>query len=338
MWTKRIFNRKQEAAAQPLFGEAFLRRLERLSFRTAPTLRGGLSGERRSKNLRPALDFSDHRPYTPGDDLRHIDWSAYSRHEELFVKLGEAPQSINVHILLDCSRSMVWAPSQSPETIERNLSVPHSAKWDSARRLAGALGYLGLAGGERVEIAPFAYTMGQSFGPTQGKRQSVALLNFVAQLSPAAVPDGNRAKSGLVKSMAGYARSHAQGGFLIIISDLLDTAVPAGTNGEWEELAEGLRYFPAPRWQVLVLHLLSEEELHPTLEGDFDLQDLETGQSLPFHLEESVLAQYRLRVRRWCGELQSACARRAATYARITAEWPFEQAVIPYLRQRGTFQ
>lgn len=338
MWTKNFFNRnKQDVAAQPIFDETFLRRLEQLSFRTAPTLRGGPSGERRSRNLRPALDFSDHRPYTSGDDLRHIDWNAYSRHEELFIKLGESPQNVNVHILIDSSRSMVWAPSQNIDTFERTLSEPKSTKWNSARRLAGALGYLGLAGGERIKITPFAYQMGSGFGPTQGKRQVIPLLNFITDLKPSSPPKSN-SKSGLVKSMAGYARRHPQGGLLILISDLLDTAAPVGTGGEWEELAEGLRYFPSPRWQVLVLHLLSEEEMHPTLEGDFDLQDLETGETLPFHLDEDVLAQYRLRARGWCSELQAACAKRAATYARVMAEWPFEKAVIPYLQRRGAVQ
>jgi uncharacterized protein (DUF58 family) len=328
--------RKQTETAVPPFGEAFLRRLERLSFRTVPTLRGGLAGERRSRNLRPALDFSDHRPYTHGDDLRHIDWNAYSRHEELFVKLGEASQSVNVHILLDCSRSMAWLPNQSANTVEKDSPLK-STKWLSALRLAGALGYLGLAGGERVKLTPFAGQMGEGFGPTRGKRRAVSLLEFIDSLTPTG-PARRGAESGLVNSLAGYARRHSYGGLLVLISDLLDTATPIGSEGEWEELAEGLRFFPAPRWQVLVLHLLSEAELQPTLLGDFDLQDMETGESLPCHLDELTIAQYRLRVRRWCAEVQSACSRRAATYARVVAEWPFEKAVVPYLRQRGAIQ
>ena len=103
-----IFDRKPKESSLPLFDEVFLHRLERLSFRTVPSLRGVMLGERRSRNLRPALDFSDHRPYVAGDDLRHVDWNAYGRHEELFVKLGEATQSVSVHILIDCSPSMNW--------------------------------------------------------------------------------------------------------------------------------------------------------------------------------------------------------------------------------------
>jgi hypothetical protein len=336
-----VFKRSQKQSTLPLFDENFLLRLERLSFRTAPTLRGARSGDRRSRDLRPALDFSDHRLYAPGDDWRYIDWHAYSRHEELFVKLGETTQSVNVHILLDCSRSMVWSPAQSVRDIESNLQNPRSNKWDSARRLAGALGYLGLAGGERLELTPFTHTLGDGFGPTRGKRQVIPLLRFLTTIRPAAGrQEGSRGVS-LVHNLADYARRYPRGGVLVIISDLLDTVTPFSSQGntpDWGELAEGLRHFPPPRWQVLVLHLLTEAELHPALAGDIDLQDMETGESLPFHLDEATLAQYRLRVRRWCAEVQSACAKRAATYARILAEWPMEQSVIPYLRRLRAIQ
>ncbi len=332
-----VFNRKSKTESAPLFDEIFLRRLERFSFRTARNLRAVRAGERRSARLHPALDFSDHRPYAPGDDWRYIDWNAYSRHEELFVKLGEMSQSVNVHILLDSSRSMLWSPSQSVQDFEDGLSNPKSYKWDRARRVAGALGYLGLAGGERLEVTSFAHGLGDSFGPIQGKRQSIPLLKFLTSIKPAPVRNGQH-DSGLVHSLRRYAHLHPQGGVLVIISDLLDTAMPSDSVGEWVELAEGLRYFPPPRWQVLVMHLLTEAEMSPKLEGDYDLRDLETAESLPFHLDEATLAQYRQRVQHWCTELQSVCAGRAATYARILAEWRFEKAVIPYLRQRGAIQ
>jgi uncharacterized protein (DUF58 family) len=330
----RLFNRPQESSL-PLFDEAFLRRLERLSFRTVPSLRGAMLGERRSRNLRPALDFSDHRPYTTGDDLRHIDWNAYARHEELFVKLGEATQSVNVHILLDCSHSMAWTPTHQAAVLGQ------VSKWDAARRLAGAMAYLGLASGERVKITPFVHQLGQGFGPTEGKRRIIAVLKFLSALhygnnesrgarlaGPA--PQPSALSPQLLDS---YARNHPSGGLLVLISDLFDTGA-----GDLVGLSDGLRHLATPRWQVLVLHLLTQEEIQPTLEGDLDLQDSETSESLPFHFDDHTLAQYRLRVRAWCAELQSACAGRGATYARILAEWPLEKAVIPFLRQRGVIQ
>lgn len=342
-----IFNRNRKPLTSlPLFDEAFLRRLERLNFRTVPALRGAMLGERRSRNLRPALDFSDHRPYTSGDDLRHVDWNAYARHEELFVKLGEATQSVSIHILLDRSRSMAWESTQQPDSASPGISrtgvTRGMGKWDAARRLVGALAYLGLAGGERIQITPFAATLGEGFGPTQGKRRVITTLQFLSEIAPSAPAGANGDQAGgLAHSLTTYARTHPGGGLLVLVSDLLDTAVPtvdAPALGGEGELAEGLRHLTPPRWQVLVMHLLTAEEMHPTLEGDFDFEDVETGQSLPFHLNEYVLTQYRLRVRRWCATLQSACAGRGATYSRILAEWPLEQKVIPYLRQRGVVQ
>ena len=335
-----IFKRKSKISPLPLFDEAFLRRMERLSYRTAPALRGGMVGERRSRNLRPALDFSDHRPYVSGDDLRHVDWYAYARHKDLFVKLGEATQRIDLHLLLDASRSMGWQPSDHFRTAaEANAGQLLASKWDMARRMAGALSYLGLASGERVKLTSFAASLEDGFGPVQGKRQVMPVLDYLSQLAPSLLGGVTDEVSGLATSLAAYARANPKGGLLLIISDLLDTAVDAaGQAGEAEILAAGLRHLPAPRWQVLVMHLLTQQELQPTLSGDFDLEDIETEESLPFRVDEPTLAQYRLRVRRWCATLQSACARRGATYSQILAEWPLEQKVIPYLRQRGLFQ
>jgi hypothetical protein len=339
-----IFKRKRKESTEPLFDEKFLRRLERLSFRAAPTLRGVMLGDQRSRNLRPALDFSDHRSYVPGDDLRHIDWHIYAHHEELFIKLGEASQSVNIHILLDCSRSMAWEPQSTSLTLENIISNPAGivtlgrkrSKWNVARRLAGALAYVALANSERVRITAFADALGESFGPIQGKKQVIGPLRFLSNLTPALPlePEDSRNESGLAESLTRYARGHAEGGLLVLISDLLDTfSVEEGNGGEG--LTEGLRYLTLPRWQVLVMHLLSNEEMQPTVEGDFDFEDIETTESLPFYIDRNILVEYRLRMRRWCTRLESICTREGTTYSRVMAEWPLEKKVLPYLRQRG---
>lgn len=339
-----IFNRRQKESAAPLFDEKFLRRLERLNFRTAPQLRGVTLGEQRSRKLRPSLDFSDHRPYTPGDDLRHIDWHIYAHHEELFVKLGESSQSINVHILLDASRSMAWEPhvASLPGSFENELDAMgrRRNKWNVARRLAGALAYLALSGGERVTITTFTNVLQDSCGPIQGKRQAIPALNFLASLQPQPPAQNGRHPTGLADSLTRYARGHSAGGMFILISDLMETVSTPSDAGDditagVEALTEGLRHFTLPRWQVQVMHLLSNQEVKPTFEGDFDFEDIETTENLPFYIDETTLSQYRLRIKRWCAALESACARQGTVYNRILTEWPLEQKVMPFLRQRG---
>jgi uncharacterized protein (DUF58 family) len=341
-----IFSRRQKESAAPLFDEKFLRRLERLNFRTAPQLRGNMLGEQRSRKLRPALDFSDHRPYTPGDDLRHIDWNIYAHHEELFVKLGESSQSINVHILVDASRSMAWEPNISSlsESSSGDLDAMgrQRSKWNVARRLAGALAYLALSGGERLTITTYTDTLGQSFGPAQGKQRTIPALNFLSSLQSAPPTQNGDQQVGLAESLTRYARGHSEGGMFILISDLMETVSSSADSDDVESgaqaLAEGLRHLTLPRWQVMVMHLLSKQEVKPTFEGDFEFEDIETTENLPFYIDQATLSQYRLRVKRWCAALESACARQGTVYSRILSEWPLEQKVIPFLRQRGVIR
>ncbi len=315
--------------------------MERLNFRTARILRGTMMGERASRKLRPSLDFSDHRPYASGDDFRYVDWQAYARHEDLFVKLGEAPQRINVHILLDASPSMAWAPSRdyirtsSQSASERRLQA---TKWDTARRVAGALAYLGLASGERISITSFADTLNETFGPTQGKRQVTPTLQYLSDLIPASLRgNADGTITGLAHSLNDYARLRMNGGLLVIISDLIDNK-PGKLVDSADALIEGLRHLIPPRWQVLVMHLMTTEEIQPSVMGDFDLQDIETDQFMPLHIDGDVLAQYSSRIEQWCAGLKAGCTRRGATYSRILAEWPLEKKVVPYLRQQGLLQ
>jgi len=303
MWFKGIFNRKTSAAPAALFDEAFLRRLERMSLQAQRTLRGHpAGGEHPSLNRLPAVIFSDHRPYSPGDDFRHIDWNAYAHHQEIVVKLGEVEQSVGVHVLLDVSRSMV-------------------PKLRAAQRLVAALGYLALAHNDRLSVVPFGAAPLPAFGPTQGKGRLIALLKFIDRLQP-------NQPTALVDALMAYACSHERGGLLVICSDLL---APEG-------LEQALRALPPPRWQTLVLHLLDRRELRPELSGPIELEDAETGQRLPLTLDAATLAAYRRNVAEWQERLAASCARRGATYAQVLAHWPLEQQVVPYLRARRILQ
>ncbi|MEI8305832.1 MAG: DUF58 domain-containing protein [Chloroflexales bacterium] len=316
MWFKTIFRRKggshrgqalQEKAPSlregPLFDEAFLRRMERMSLQAQRTLRGNpSSGEHPSRHQIPASIFSDHRPYTSGDDLRYVDWNAYARQNHVLLRLGEAEQDVNVHLLLDASRSMA---TSSPQRMRL------------AQQLVGTLGYLALAHSDRLQIVPFGPAVMPAFGPTQGKARLIEMLRFVENLTP-------QPATNLAAVIKQHAWSHPRGGLIVICSDLL---APDG-------LAEGLAPLAPPRWQVLVLHMLSPDDMRPNLHGPLELEDSETGQRMEMTLDDATLAAYRSSVTTWREGLVKACARRGATYAPIMSNWPLEQQVVPYLRSR----
>lgn len=297
------FGSRKAAAERPLFDEAFLRRLERLSLQAQRTLRGvPAGGEHLSRNQLPSSIFSDRRPYSHGDDYRYVDWNAYAHQEEVFVKLGEVEQSVGVHLLLDVSRSMAWG---SPPKLR------------VAQQLVAALGYLALAHHDRLHVAPFGAAPLPPFGPALGKGRAIEMLRFVER-QHADQP------TALASVLRAYARAHTRGGLLVIVSDLL---APEG-------LEEGLRALPSPRWQTLVLHLLDRRELTPELTGPIELEDAETGQRLPLTLDAATLAAYRRNVTGWQERVAAMCARRGATYAQALTDWPLEKQVVPYLRAR----
>ncbi len=297
------YGRRPERSDAPLFDEAFLRRMERMSLQAQRTLRGNpSSGEHPSRHQIPASIFSDHRPYSSGDDLRYVDWNAYARQNQVLLRLGEAEQDVNVHLLLDASRSMTTGDPQ---------------RMRLAQQLVGALGYLSLAHSDRLQIVPFGPAAMPAFGPTQGKARMIEMLRFVQNLAP-------QPATSLSAVIRQHARHHPRGGMIVICSDLL---APEG-------LAEGLVTLAPPRWHALVLHMLSPDDLRPDLRGPLELEDSETGQRLQLTLDDQTLATYRSSVASWRERLAQECARRGVTYAPIMSNWPLEQQVVPYLRSR----
>src|SRR5512146_1221738 len=124
-----------------LLDPKFMARLDSLDVLSRKVLQGKLQGERRSKRRGQSVEFADHRPYVPGDDLRFVDWNIYGRLEQLFLKLFLEEQDITVHIVADMSSSM---------------SFPDQSKALFIKKLTAALGYVSLVNNNRVTISFFA--------------------------------------------------------------------------------------------------------------------------------------------------------------------------------------
>lgn len=301
MWFATIFRRKS-SIPPPLFDEAFLRRLERLSLQAQRTLRGTpIVGRYPGRQPMPATIFNDHRPYVPGDDPRYLDWNVYARQEQLLVRLGETEQDVAVSVILDTSRSMAMG---EPDRLR--LAI----------QLSGAIGYLALAHGDRVSVLA-GDRPSPVFGPARGKMQAVELFTALREVTPTLRTD-------LVQAAYQIAQRSSRGGLVLFLSDLL-TAMPM------EQLAQIL---PAPRWQVMVLHLLSRTETAPNLQGPLELVDSETGERMEVDLDAETLAAYRTAVQNWRSGIARQCASYGISYAAIITDWVLERQIIPFLRVR----
>ena len=286
--------------AGPLVGEVLLRRLERLTFAPKRAVAGGLGGEHRSSARASSTDFADYRQYLPGDDFRRIDWNAYGRSGNLYVKLTEAREQLPVHILLDASRSMAWG---------------EPSKLRYATQLAAALGYVALARFDRLSITALGERPRQ-LPPTRGRGRLPHLLAFLESVEPSGAMQLNAA-------LGEYRVNRRAGGLAILISDLLS---PEGYQ-------DGLDALLQAGLDVVVLQVLSPQELEPEAGGDVEFEDAETGEIVQVSLTPRMLAVYRERLDAWCAAAEQACAQRGIVYARVSTAEPLEDVLLDRMRR-----
>ncbi len=143
-----------------LFDSEFLQKLEYLSLVSKRVFRGQILAQRRTMQLGGGIEFADHRDYTPGDDFRYLDWNLYARHNELLLKRFQEEEDLHVYILLDCSKSMGFG---------------QPLKFDLARRIAAALGYIALADLDRIAVVAFAGEIVADYPLTRGKARILSL-------------------------------------------------------------------------------------------------------------------------------------------------------------------
>src|SRR5215213_8002395 len=250
-----------------VFDEGFLRQLERLLLLLRSPVRGGLKGGRRSVKRGQSVEFADYRDYALGDDLRQLDWNVYARLEKLFVKLFVEEEDVTITILIDASASMA---SGRPE------------KLLFAKRAAAALGYIGLASEDRVAVSALGGRASRRQTPLRGSGRVFRLLSNLSAIQPSPGPTD-------LVAAARHAGAQLHGrGVIVLISDLLDPAAD-----------RVIRELAATRSELIVLHVLSPDELDPPLEGDLRLVDRETGESIDVTADLATIDAYRDRLAAW---------------------------------------
>ncbi len=285
-----------------VFDESFLRQLERLQLLMKRPVRGGLKGGRRSVKRGQSVEFADFRDYTLGDDLRQLDWNVLARLEKLFIKLYVEEEDITIHFLLDASASMV---------------AGEPSKLIFAKRAAAALGYIGLASEDRVAVTALVARAGRRQVALRGSGRVFRLLAALSSISAADGP------TDLVASARHAAAQLSGRGVIVLLSDLLDP----GADRVIRELA-------ATGSEVIVLHVLSPEELDPTLEGDVRLVDVESGDGIDVTVDLATIDDYKVRLAAWQEGFADLAAKRGVSYVPISTDLPLADLVFAELRRR----
>jgi uncharacterized protein (DUF58 family) len=283
------------------FTPEFLAQLERLSLLSRRTFRGSVKGERRSPRRGHSVEFADYRAYGHGDDLRYVDWNIYRRLDRLLLKVFTAEEEMNIYLLVDTSRSMAEG-------------VP--SKLDYAKKVAAALGYIGLKNLDRVGGASFSSRLQAPLTLGRGRKQVLSLFRFLAHLSCAG-------ETNLRAAIHSFTNLFPHPGFVVVVSDLFD---PAGWRAALEELT-------AKRYQLLLIHVVDDGELRPKPWGDIALVDVEGGRERKFFLDADLVRRFQAEIDHYFKEIEAVCASRHIDYLRTTTQVPFDEFVLQTLRQ-----
>src|ERR1700677_1498672 len=295
-----------------------LRRLEQFQLLAARRSKSSAKGERRSKARGQSVEFADFRNYVPGDDFRYFDWNLYGRLDKLFLKLYEEERELPVRVFLDASESMTFGTPP---------------KFDFARQIAAALGYVALCGFDRVTVHVFPDPDASAPGgdaaalsaemAARGGLRSVrgrkSSLQYFQNLSQLTARGGSDLNEGLRRGALGA----RQTGVAVVLTDFLD---PAGYE-------IGLNALIGRGFQVNAVQILAPEELDPATYGDLRLVDSETGVMQEVSFGKYRLKAYQQTVSNFCQRLREFCQVRGVSFFSVSSNTVLEELLLKQLRQ-----
>lgn len=296
-----------------LIDSRLMARLDHLDVLSRKIFTSKIQGERRSRRRGQSVEFADFRSYCAGDDLRFVDWNIYARLDRLFLKLFLEEEDLTMAIAVDLSQSM---DSGTPNKI------------DYARRLAMALGYIGLVNNNRVSLFGFGGVDEASGAPRmdrltglRGRRRTRELGQWL--LDAKVGGDGSFTDAMRAIALCGQGR-----GVLLIISDFLYR----------EGFQKGLNYVAGRGFDLFALQVLSPEEIDPArngLSGDLRLVDSETSTETEVTASSTVLKEYSDAMASHIASLREFSLRRSISHQLIETTLDLDTLLLDYLRRRG---
>ncbi|MFT4704698.1 MAG: hypothetical protein ACI81R_002405 [Bradymonadia bacterium] len=287
----------------PLFNEEFLQKIELLHVISKKVFAGSPQATRRAKRLGSGIEVRDFRPYVAGDDLRHIDWNYYAATRDLLLRLFEEEEDLHIYFLVDVSASM---------------SIGGGEKLRYAKRVAGALAYIGLANLDRVSVVPFGSTPLGQLPPSRGRGQIWKVFSFLEQ-------EWSDERTDIGAALKRFAAQTKRPGLAVILSDFYDHAgIDAGVNA--------LRY---QRFEPLLFQVWDEAEANPALNGDLELVDCETKEGVRVTVTSRMLDDYRQAHARHMDRVASFAASKALLHFRAPIQLPFDELVLQVFRAGG---
>ena len=290
-----------------------LGKVRRLGLTARGLVEGFFSGQHQSPYKGFSVEFAEHRQYVPGDDVRNIDWRVYGKSDRYYIKEYVEETNMRSVILVDASGSMKYRGEEAAEHNGRPLS-----KFEYARFLAASLAHLMIHQQDAAGLVTFD-TKVRRYIPA---RSRVAHLRTILEELVNTTPGEETDLAPIFHDIA--ERAHRRG-MVIVISDLFDDP---------DEILKALHHFRYRKHEVLVLHVMAEEEVQFPFSRWSLFRDLELADRR-IHLDpRSVRSEYLERLRAFIGKIEVGCGQMNIDYVPISTKTPFDIALSRYLAQR----
>jgi uncharacterized protein (DUF58 family) len=279
-----------------------LARIGNLELVARAVVNGFINGLHRSPYFGASVDFAEHRGYTPGDDIRRVDWRLFARTDRFYVKEYEADSNANFAVLLDASKSMGFG--------SRGIT-----KLEYAKMLAGCLTYLVHRQRDRVGLVVFDEEVIEHVPPS-AKHMDVA-LHVLDRVTP-------QRPGKLGPPLKALAEHFSRRGVLVLISDLYEDP---------QDILEAIGPLRFRGHDLIVFHVLDPAEIEFNYDEASAFEDLETGEQIPV-VPETLAEQYRALIREHSEAIASKCAELRVDYTLVNTATPLYLALFNYLSAR----
>ncbi len=289
------------------FDPQTLASLQGLDLQARTIVEGYVAGMHRSPYHGFSVEFAQHREYTAGDDVRHLDWKVWSKTDKYYLKQYEEETNLLTYVLLDTSESMAYA------------GEGHVSKYQYAQFVAASLSYLVLQQQDSVGLVTFDDQVRRYVRPS-GQPSHLRELIQVMSVTP------TRERTELGPVLHDAAERLKKRGIVVVVSDLLD---------EVEPVLAGLRHLRHRKHEVIVFHVLDRDEVEFPFRQMTRFRNLEgVGELLtdPVSLRQGYLAEFAA----YSESIRKGCRMMDIDYVPLRTDQPLDVALTAYLASRAT--
>lgn len=291
-------------ASQPFLDPEVVARVSNLELRARQIVEGMLSGRHRSPLFGHSVEFAQHREYVPGDDLRRLDWKVWAKADRLYVKQYEEETNLRATIVLDASASMDYGAG------DKN-------KYAYSCQLAATLAFLLLRQSDAVGLFAFDESLAAEV-PHRNPQNH--LRTILASMKPKA----GAKKTHLEPVLKQIAERESRRGLMVIVSDLL---------AERQSVLKGLKVLHQRRHDVIVLHVLHDDEIDFLFEGTTRFEGMEDTHQLTCD-PRALRADYVAAMEKYLADLRKFAAQTGVDYRLVRTSHPIDAVLASLLHER----